>query len=148
MTGTQGFIGRYLGIHPLFTVDASVLGIGRSEYLKDSFTHSVSGPAGPTPATLPDLVRASLTDARLSYRRADVTSFADMAELVAGFEPDFIIHLACGLRGDRVEKLIAANIGGTRALFQAICGSRGRRPKVVIGSTAVCMGIPQLPDGC
>ena len=104
VTGTQGFIGRYLGIHPLFTVDASVLGIGRSEYLKDSFTHSVSGPAGPTPATLPDLVR--------------------------------------------VEKLIAANIGGTRALFQAICGSRGKRPKVVIGSTAVCMGIPQLPDGC
>jgi nucleoside-diphosphate-sugar epimerase len=146
ITGAQGFIGRYLSAHILVSQpDAVVLGIGRSAPLPDCFTHFISTSSGPCRAPLPAVLRQAF-DRRFSYRAAHVEKPDRIVTEVTDFKPDFVVHLASGLRGDPAADLIQTNIVGTESLMRGLAGLEGRAPKVVIASTGGVYGDVEPSD--
>jgi GDP-4-dehydro-6-deoxy-D-mannose reductase len=145
ITGAQGFIGRYLAADWL-TADPSVtvLGVGRSARLDDSFTHSVSWAESRVPAPLPPGLAQSLRSQRYQYRALDVANTGPLAALVAEFEPGIIVHLAASLRDDPPARLVQTNIGTVVSLLEAVAQVGGAhsspRPRIVFGSSGSVYG--------
>jgi nucleoside-diphosphate-sugar epimerase len=140
ITGAQGFIGRYLSAHILASdPGAVVLGIGRSALLSDSFTHLISTPSGRRRAPLTEALRQAF-DHRFNYRTAHVENRDQITTEVMEFKPDFVMHLAAGLRGDRTADLIQNNITGTESLMRSFAGLAVGPPKVLIASTGGVYG--------
>ena len=141
VTGAQGFVGRYTAAHVLRSdPSARVLGIGRSVSRPGSFSHTVSSPGGghmqaPLPAWLEEDF-----DQRFVYRSIDVASEHEVCSVIDDFRPDFILHLASGLRDDPRAHLFRTNVEGTAALLEAVAKSPACRPKIVIGSSGGVYG--------
>ena len=139
ITGAQGFVGRYLVARLRQEAAADILGIGRSPRMDASFTHSVTGPDGATPAPLPPFPAAA-EEGRYEYRQLDILDSAGLRECVRSFRPDLVFHLASGLRDDDAQTLCRTNIEGVVALLEAVAVSGIKLEKLVIGSSGAVYG--------
>src|SRR2546421_4156317 len=112
ITGTQGFVGRYLsscllGEDPTY----QILGIGRSPVQTKYFTHQVNWAHHSILAPLPPGLDES-DWVRYRYERADICDCEQLGSLLKDFQPDLIFHLASGLRDDAPLNLCRTNIEG------------------------------------
>ena len=137
VTGAQGFVGRHLVQRWLAAdPDARVLGVGRS-VRREGFTHAAGrATEAPLPGGFED------HGDRYAYCRGDVSERARLCELLLGFRPDVVIHLATVLRDGDPARLLQTNASGTAALLDAVAGS-GVEARVVLGSTGAVYGRPQ-----
>jgi nucleoside-diphosphate-sugar epimerase len=145
VTGAQGFVGRYMACELLRAGWRAVVGVGRSP-LSDAFTHNVFQNGATQPARLTvELLRAT-GDPRYCYRQADITDAHSMAEVIAEFEPEVIIHLASTRREDAVKDLIHGNVQGVRSLVDACRAAGDPVRRIVLGSSGGVYGVPgELP---
>lgn len=146
ITGAQGFVGRYLAAHLVGSrADVEVLGVGRSEQ-RTTFTHSIHKGSESVPAPLPVDCRRILDDSRYRYVSADIRHRDHLVRLLAEFQPQYIIHLASGLRGDPADKLFRVNVEGTIQLVEAIAEAELELEMLVVGSTGGVYGNPSDED--
>src|SRR5262249_48652842 len=145
VTGAQGFVGRYLISSILESQnDAAVLGIGRSPWRNDTFTHCVRWAGTLVPAPLPP--RLSIKSRRYEYVVVNVHRREDIAALLQDFQPDVVVHLASGLRDDPISSLLATNVQGTIDLLDAVSEIKERVGKIILASTGGVYGVPdKLP---
>src|SRR5215469_8468336 len=114
VTGAQGFVGRYYVAATLADDPAAeVLGIGRSPRRDETFTHNVHFGATSVPAPLPAALRAAAIDERYRYEAVDICDGRALTDLVLGFRPEVVVHLASGLRDDDTMHLLKTNLVGT-----------------------------------
>ena len=143
VTGAQGFVGRYVVSRLLSShSEVTVLGVGRSRRLDDTFTHSVSWKTRLIPAPLPDELKTSQYGDRYHYASIDIRERAGLSEILRSFRPHVLIHLASGLRDDPPEYLFRVNFEGTIHLIEAIKESGIEVPRLIIGSTGGVYGSP------
>jgi nucleoside-diphosphate-sugar epimerase len=140
ITGAQGFVGRYL-VHEVLNrrPGARVLGLGRSPRIDGCFTHYVTVRGTAVPARLPDSFRPDSGGA-YEYAQVDLGDAAALRRVANRFQPDCVVHLASGLRGDDAQSLAQTNATGTASLLTAIGESCRTRPAVVLGSTGGVYG--------
>ena len=124
---------------------ATVLGVGRSAELPGFFSHLVTGKNGPIRAPLPAYVHAQF-DNRYTYVQSDVCDASAIHSVVQARRPNHILHLASGLRGDRSEDLLQANIQGTEALMRAVLDSADERLIFVLGSSGGVYGALSMEE--
>jgi Nucleoside-diphosphate-sugar epimerases len=141
VTGAQGFVGRYvvsrlLGSHS----EATVLGVGRSRRLDDTFTHSVSWKTQLLQAPLPEGLKTSGYGERYQYASIDIRDRMGVCQILRSFRPHVLIHLASGLRDDPPEYLFRLNFEGTIHLIEAIKESGIELPRLIICSTGGVYG--------
>ena len=141
ITGAQGFIGRYLAA-AILAADpcGEVLGIGRSPRNDMFFSHCISVKGRRRRAALPSWIRERM-DSRFRYEQATIEREDHIRGLIEEFRPEYIFHLASGLRDDDVLALIPTNIGGTSALMAAVAAANTPRPVLVLGSTGGVYGV-------
>ena len=91
VTGAQGFVGRYV-IQSLLGIEGChLLGMGRSQALRGSFTHRLaSGVRAPLPQ---ELVAAEVAE-HYSYLQCDLADVETLAAALAKFQPTHVIHLS------------------------------------------------------
>lgn len=143
VTGAQGFVGRYLVSRLLSSnCDVTVLGIGRSPRLDDTFTHAVSWKTQLIPAPLPEELKTSLYGDRYQYASIDIHDRVGLCQALRSFRPHVLIHLASGLRDDPPEYLFRLNFEGTIHVIEAIKESGIDVPRLIIGSTGGVYGNP------
>ena len=143
VTGAQGFVGRYLVAHLLAKEpDAEILGLGRSPANVSHFTHHVHWGGLEVPAPLP----ASLDNSRDKRYRYVTVDLGDPGRILENFRalrsfrPDFIFHLASGLRDDPVEQLFRTNVEGTVHLIEALARADVSVQRIVFCSTGAVYG--------
>lgn len=140
VTGAQGFVGRYLVAHLLAQEpDAEILGLGRSPANVSHFTHHVHWGGLEVPAPLPASLDNS-RDKRYRYVTVDLGDQAGLDQALRSFRPDFIFHLASGLRDDPVEQLFRTNVEGTVHLIEALARADVSVQRIVFGSTGAVYG--------
>jgi nucleoside-diphosphate-sugar epimerase len=140
VTGAQGFVGRYAVAHLLDEDrDAEVFGIGRSPADESYFTHRVHWGAREIRAALPPSLRRK-PDQRYRYEIADLADPSKLRKLLKSFQPDFIVHLASGLRDDPVDHLFRTNVEGTVHLIEAIVAAGTSVQRIVFGSSGGIYG--------
>ena len=143
ITGAQGFVGRYVVSRLLSShSEVTVLGVGRSRRLDDTFTHSVSWKTQLIPAPLPDELKTSCYGERYQYASIDISDRMGLCQVLRSFRPHVLIHLASGLRDDPPDYLFRLNFEGTIHLVEAIKESGIEVPRLVIGSTGGVYGSP------
>jgi nucleoside-diphosphate-sugar epimerase len=147
VTGAQGFLGRYL-VHALLTnyPAATVLGVGRSPATPEYFTHSLSLADRCFRAPVPAYLRP--TSDRYRYYSLDLLDPLATKSLLGEFAPDVIFHLASGLRGDSVDRLMRSGVEASVRLMEAIESLTGPRPRVLLCSSGAVYGAvpePLLP---
>jgi len=126
VTGAQGFLGRHVVQAVLTsTPRARVLGVGRSAYSQEFFTHSLHWAAQSLRAPVPGYLREFTDSARYRYRVLDLRDVAGTHELMREFSPDVVIHLASGLKGDPLDWLTRNGVESTVSLMEAF-GSLSR----------------------
>jgi nucleoside-diphosphate-sugar epimerase len=141
LTGAQGFVGRYVSAaalrqHP----EAEILGLGRSGPLPGTFSHTLCV-GGAMRAPLPAELATSLSDPRFRYKECSIVDAAKLTHIIREFQPDRILHLASGLRGDADAALIVTNVQGTATLLSAIVAAQlSTPPHVVLGSSGGVYG--------
>ena len=139
VTGAQGFIGRFV-VDQLLNENVEVLAIGRSPENHLTFTHVITLGNTQRPAPLPVSIQQTLSESKYyRYQAVDLIDRTGIDNVIASFEPNWVIHLASGLRGDPTEKLIAGNIVGTTNLIDSL-NSVGNCEKLVIASTCGVYG--------
>ena len=144
VTGAQGFVGRYVVSRLLSSEsEVTVLGVGRSRRLDDSFTHSVSWKTQLIPAPLPDELKTSRYGDRYQYASIDIRDRVGLCEILRSFQPHVLIHLASGLRDDPPDYLFRLNFEGTIHLIEAIKESGIDAPLLIICSTGGVYGTPE-----
>jgi len=145
ITGAQGFVGRYF-THELLRrrSDARVLGLGRSPRMDGYFSHLVTVHRTAVPARLPDALRMH-TDAAYEYAQLDLNDTHALRQLADRFQPEWVVHLASGLRGDDCQSLVQTNVTGTTSLLAAIGETCRTPPVVVLGSSGGVYGT--IPPG-
>jgi GDP-4-dehydro-6-deoxy-D-mannose reductase len=126
--------------------DVEVLGMGRSEKLAATFTHSIYKGSQSVPAPLPADLRQTLDDCRYRYVSADIRQREHLTRLLRDFQPQYVFHLASGLRGDRADKLFRVNVEGTIQLVEAIAEAELELEMLVVGSTGGVYGNPSDGD--
>ena len=138
ITGAQGFVGRYL-VHAVLTSypAATVVGIGRSPSM-EFFTHSCALAGRSFRAPVPTYLRT--TDDRYQYRVLDLLDPAATNALVREFEPDVVFHLASGLRGDPVDRLMRSGMEAVVGLMEGLASFGKYRPRVVLCSSGGVYG--------
>jgi|GEM_PF-351369 len=142
VTGAQGFVGRYLISSILQSQkDAGVLGIGRSSCQNHSFTHCVQWACKPVPAPLPPGL--TIKSRRYEYVPVNVHRRDHIAEMLADFQPNVVVHLASGLRDDPTSSLLTTNVEGTIDLLEAVSGIKKTVEKIILGSTGGVYGVPE-----
>ena len=140
MTGAQGFVGRFVVAQLLVEDrDAEVLGIGRSPANASHFTHPVHWGKRTVPAALPSSLDVA-RDGRYRYEIADLGDRSALETLLRSFRPDFILHLASGLRDDPVEHLFRTNVEGTVHLIEALAAASISVRRIVFGSSGAIYG--------
>ncbi|MGH7512863.1 MAG: NAD-dependent epimerase/dehydratase family protein [Gemmatimonadales bacterium] len=141
VTGAQGFLGRYLVAHLLGCNDESqIVGLGRSPRLDDEFTHSVQWGSRRVPAPLPPELHRALLCPRYHYASLDLLRQPELTGLLGEFRPNWIFHLASGLRDAPADHLFRTNVEGTVSLLEAIRESGIEPPVLVLGSTGYLYG--------
>ena len=147
VTGAQGFVGRFVVARILQNdPTATVLGIGRSQELTDSFTHSIGWLCETVRAPLPAQIPAELFyDDRYQYESVDLLDSARLRATLADYSPNRIIHMASGLFGDSVAKLLQCGVEATVGLLEAI-PTDTTVERIVLGSSGGVYGCPtELP---
>ena len=141
ITGAQGFVGRYLVAHWL-EVDPKVeiLGVGRSPFIPDRFTHKIHHGNVEIHAPLPTNLKVG--SRRYRYLSIDIRQKAQLSRASSEYRPNMIVHLASYLRGNSVAEYFETNVGGTIALMEAVAESDLAITKLVIGSTGGVYGAP------
>lgn len=139
VTGAQGLLGRYL-VHALLTnyPSATVLGIGRSPFTTEFFTHSLSMAGRSFRAPVPASLRP--TSDRYQYHTLDLLDPVATKALVCEFEPNVVFHLASGLRGDPVDRLMRSGVEASVRLMEALASLNGPRPRVLLCSSGAVYG--------
>src|SRR5262249_13979406 len=101
ITGAQGFTGRYLIRHWL-TEDARVrlIGIGRSPYRAETFTHVINWGGRQLRAPVPAALRPAANTPRYVYHAVDLVETEAVTALLVRERVDTIIHLAASLRDE------------------------------------------------
>jgi 3-dehydroquinate synthase len=141
ITGAQGFLGRYLSAHLLRTdPESEILGLGRSPRLEDEFTHSIQWGDSRLRAPLPEELREALQSPHYHYVSLDLMRQPELAGLLGEFRPDWIFHLASGLRDAPPDHLFRTNIEGTIYLIEAVREAGNDPPRLVLGSTGYLYG--------
>jgi len=79
------------------------------------------------------------TDA-YEYEQVDLTDTPALRGLAARFQPDCVVHLASGLRGDDDRHLVQTNVTGTASLLAALGDTCRQPPAVVLGSSGGVYG--------
>ena len=139
ITGAQGFVGRYLTSAALRSrPDIEVVGLGRSPRRDGYFSHDVTVHGTRVSAPVPENLR--VTDGRYRYEQVDLNESPALRTIVDRFQPDTVVHLASGLRGDDSRLLVQTNIAGTASLLAALGAACQRPPVVVLGSTGGVYG--------
>jgi GDP-4-dehydro-6-deoxy-D-mannose reductase len=140
ITGAQGFVGRYF-TREVFrrNPDARVLGLGRSPRMDGYFSHHVTVHRTAVPARLPDSFRMN-ADGAYEYAQLDLNDTPALRQLADRFQPDCVVHLASGLRGDGCESLAQTNVSGTASLLTAMGETCRKPPAVVLGSSGGVYG--------
>lgn len=140
ITGAQGFVGRYFTREVLRRRSgARVLGLGRSPRMDGSFTHHVTVHGTAVRARLPESIRVD-TDAAYEYVQIDLNDTPALRRVADRFQPDCIVHLASGLRGDNWQSLVQTNVTGTASLLTAMGETCRTPPAVVLGSSGGVYG--------
>lgn len=140
VTGAQGFVGRFTIAHILAEDrDAEIVGIGRSLANDSHFTHPVHWGERAVPAALPSYLEI-LRDGRYRYERTDLADRPALETSLRSFRPDFIVHLASGLRDDPFEHLFRTNVEGTAHLVEALAASGIAVRCIVFGSSGAVYG--------
>ena len=118
VTGSQGFVGRYL-VRELLSrsEDCTILVIGRSRR-QDGFLHRLTCAGRPVAAPLPESLRVSASP-RYSYLSVDLLG-SEFPGVLSAFRPTAVIHLAASLRGDCDESILQNNLRSTDSLLQAL----------------------------
>lgn len=142
ITGSQGFLGRYVTAALLReTEDIQVLGIGRSERMDGYFTHTLRVRNEQLyKAPLPSDISLALISGRYRYLTVDVLNKKKIEQVIVDFSPTEIIHLASGLKGDSFEKLYNTNIQGTLNLLSA-CETHLRSVPIIAVSSGGVYGL-------
>ncbi len=141
ITGAQGLAGRYLVAQWLANEpNAELVGIGRSAWFSDCFTHQVTWGQKQIPAPLPEVLRRALTSDRYRYVSLDLHTRQELVSLLREIRPAVIVHLAASLRDDPSEQLFKTNALGTESLFEAIASASIAPPRVVLGSSGSVYG--------
>ena len=70
------------------------------------------------------------------YRRADLRNRDEVATLVGGCRPSFVIHLASLISGGSLEEYLAVNVIGTANLYRAVLEAAPAARVLQIGSAA------------
>ncbi len=141
ITGSQGFLGRYLVAHLLnCTPEIEIMGIGRSSKLHGHFTHEISWNDGSLQAPLTPPLIEILASPRYQYRQLCLTETEKLNAALQEFQPQFIIHLAAALRDDHYRMLFESNVIGCLSLLEAIATSKIKMPFVILGSTGFLYG--------
>jgi nucleoside-diphosphate-sugar epimerase len=143
VTGSQGFLGRYLVAH-LLASDASarVVGVGRSPRNDQTFTHHILLGNRSIAAPLTPPLLAASSDARYSYEPADLLQFSQLIATLQRAQPRVIFHLASALRDDPVDALFHVNVVGSVRLLEAIAAAKIGHPLVVFASSGGVYGAP------
>jgi GDP-4-dehydro-6-deoxy-D-mannose reductase len=145
ITGAQGFVGRYLVAHWLETdPEVEILGVGRSPFVPDRFTHKIHHGNIEIQAPLP--AHLKIGSRRYKYVSLDIRQRAHLSRLLQTHRPNMIVHLASYLRGDNVAGYFETNVGGTIALMEAVAESALEITKLVIGSTGGVYGAPSATE--
>jgi GDP-4-dehydro-6-deoxy-D-mannose reductase len=144
VTGAQGFLGRHV-VQALLTSDsrAKVLGIGRSPYAPECFTHSIRWAGKLFRAPAPAYLRSITDPTRYDYQILDLRDGAATEKLICEFKPEVVIHLASGLRGDPIDGLMRNGVEGTVWLFDALGSLNKPDVRFLYGSSCGVYG--QLP---
>jgi GDP-4-dehydro-6-deoxy-D-mannose reductase len=146
VTGAQGFVGRYVVSRLLSShSEITVLGVGRSRRLHDTFTHSVSWKTQLIPAPLPEELKTSGYGDRYQYASIDIRDRMGLSEVLRSFRPQVLIHLASGLRDDPPDYLFRLNFEGTIHLVESIKESGIEVPRLIICSTGGVYGSAGVP---
>ena len=140
ITGAQGFVGRYF-THEVLSrrADARVLGLGRSSRMDGYFSHHVTVRGTAVRARLPRSF-GPYTDGAYEYEQLDLNDTPALRKLADRFQPDCIVHLASGLRGDECQSLVQTNVTGTASVLTAMAETCRRPPAVVLGSSGGVYG--------
>ena len=147
VTGAQGFVGRFVVANVLQNnPTATVLGIGRSDKLTDSFTHQIEWLGDTIQAPLPAQIPAELfANERYQYESVDLLDSSRLRSVVTDFSPTRIIHMASGLFGDSVTKLLQCGVEATVGLLESI-PKANHVERIVLGSSGGVYGCPtELP---
>ena len=140
ITGAQGFVGRYLTALILGSDrTAEVLGVGRSRRLDGYFTHSVSVGSLRVPAPLPEAIQSSL-DRRFRYAQVSLLDTGRLRDLIKGFQPQCIFHLASALSSAQDRDLFRSNVAGTASLMDAVSEAQVQGTRVIVGSSGGVYG--------
>ena len=106
VTGGAGFIGSAVIRYVIAETDWAVLNV-------DCLTYA---------GNLASLAAVSGND-RYSFSKTDITDYAAMRDLINGFAPDFVLHLAAESHVDRsidsAHPFIKTNIVGTHSMLEA-----------------------------
>jgi GDP-4-dehydro-6-deoxy-D-mannose reductase len=146
ITGSQGFVGRYL-VAALLASDPKIriLGVGRSQPCS-TFTHSVTLPSVRIPAPLPAGMGRIASDRRYEYVRGNIRDRTAMRAILREFRPDVIFHLASGLRDDAPHHLFGTSVEGTIGFLESVQETASGLRALVIGSSGSVYGAPaRLP---
>ncbi len=143
VTGAQGFVGRYL-IAELLASDPAleVIGIGRSE-ATTTFTHDITIGDIRIRAPLPAELQRSIDSGRYHYRQADLRDATQVYRIFEQYAPQYVYHLASGLRDDSPEHLFSTGVEGTIALLNAAADAPAVPQAVVIASSGSVYGLPE-----
>lgn len=146
ISGAQGFVGRYLVAHWLKAApETEILGVGRSAFMPEAFTHTVHRGDCEVLAPLPQNLRTGNGD-RYHYLSLDIRRKADIRRVLNEFRPDVVVHLASFLRGGSIEQYLQTNVEGIVAVVEAIVESSVEVKKLLIASTGGVYGAPADAD--
>lgn len=141
ITGAQGFVGRYAVAQFLSGGEGmTVVGVGRSRQLSQSFTHYIQWNGVRRRAPLPHPLATTLLSERYRYVQLDIRFQSPLIELIKEVRPSIILHLAGALRDEPASRLFSQNVVGTGTLFDAIAAAAIPPPRVVLGSTGSLYG--------
>src|SRR5688572_20546353 len=108
ITGAQGFVGRYAVAQFLSGGEGmTVVGVGRSRQLSQSFTHYIQWNGVRRRAPLPHPLATALLSDRYRYVQLDIRSQSRLNELIKEVRPSIILHLAGALRDEPVSRLFS-----------------------------------------
>jgi len=147
LTGAQGFVGRntaaiFLQADP----EIEILGVGRSDRLNSTFTHSVRCNSRSIPAPLPEELERIADNERYHYASCDVSDQTVVGELLRTFAPHAIVHMCGSLRDDPLKNLVGSNVLALESLYEAIQAANIPAPTVIVGSSGAVYGRPSPSD--
>jgi nucleoside-diphosphate-sugar epimerase len=125
VTGSQGFLGRYLVANLLLAdPDVRLVGLGRSPRNDDEFTHHIMLGKRSVPAPLPAELLAVRGNPRYSYIAGDLRDLSELVATLCRVRPQVVFHLASALRDEPVDALFQINVEGSVRLIEAIAAAR------------------------